>query len=282
MAVAQSNILIAKCRFAAGGSIFGLISLRDRPEFEGAIDEGDMWIRVAPSSADEAIRVLSLVGGAEIFRLDDQQRLTPIHRSVPVGLLPKGLEWKPISQLTRLWLPTALRATREEIRPTASSVDIRVPLKWIRSEQYAAPSGLLCSFADWSYYVLNNIHAKWRGLRFACRPGFALDSRGAETTLMLDTLVVGEPIPSIPGLRLLNSAQVLMPVAFTWTPAVPAQAIRRSIGVTDSDWLLWGSEASLEVLSDSDFITTTRVSIRATAAALAMEKANASTERDGP
>ena len=282
MAVAQSNVLVAKSRLAAGDAVRGLISLRDRSEFEGAIDEKDLWLRVDSAIAQDAVRALSLLPRTELFCLDEQQRLTPINRSVPSGLLPSGLEWKPISQLTRLWLPALLHASQAGKRPAAFSTTTGVQLEWVHSEQYAAPGGLLCSFSDWSSYVLKNIRSKWRTLRFACRPSLDVESCRPNKTPLLNTLVVGEPIPSIPGVRLANCEQVLTPVAFTWSPAVPAKAVRRAFGVSESDWLLWESQAAFEVLSDNDFIATTRVSIRATAEALAQDGANASTESDGP
>ena len=272
MTVPHSNVLVARRRLTGGEVMRGLISLRDRPEFEGAFDEKDMWIRVNCSLAKDAVCMLALVPGAELFYLDDRQRLTPIHRSVPVGLLPSGLEWNPIHQWTRLWLPTILRSKGDKDRPTVFSPPVRVDLKWTHSEHFVAPGGLLCDFADWSSYVLNNIHSKWRLLRFACRTNSA----------SLNTLVIGEPIPSIPGVRLVNCDQVLTPIAFMWVPAVPAQAIRRSLRVSASDWILWEREPSLEILLDRDLIAATRVSIRATAIALAEAKANAVTERSWP
>ena len=271
MAASHSNVLIARGRLATGDELRGLISLRSRPEFQAARDETNLWIRVDSSIAMDAVCLLSLMPGAELFCLDDRQRLTPIDRSVPVGLLPSGLDWKPFCQLTRLWLPAILRGKLDDDQPIVSSPK-RVILKWTPSEHYVTPGALLCDFSDWSAYVLNNIHSKWRSLRFACRS----DSES------LNTLVIGEPIPSIPGLRLANLNQVLMPVAFTWVPAVPAQAVRRSFGVSDPDWILWEREDSLEIVLDSNLIATTRVSIRASAFSLAKAKANAVSERIRP
>lgn len=286
MAAANSNVLIAKGRLAVAEMLRALISLRDRPEFEGVINGTDLWMRVDCSIAKDAVRILALVPDAELFSLDERQRLTPINRSVPVGLLPNGLEWKPIGHLTRLWLPALLQDTHDNGRPadssSSSALPMRLNLKWIPSKQFVAPGGMLCAFSDWSSYVLNNIHSKWQTLRFACRGESGLETHTKGKTSGLNTLVVGEPIPSIPGVRLVNCEQVLTPLAFTWSPGVPAQAIRRALRVAESDWLLWESEPSLEILLDSKLIATTRASVRATEAALTEVKESVKTEQEGP
>ncbi len=255
MAASTSSILIARGQPLDGDALRWLTPLRDRLEFEGSFGEELWWIRADCSVAPDAMRILSLMPKAELFLLDEQQRLIPLGMSVPVGVLPAGVQWKPIRHWIRIWLPQ-----RQTIGKGNCALPLAYPLQWQPSEELGNPGGLLCRFFDWSSFVLKNIQSKWRGLRFAC----CSNSHGE-----FDTLVVGSPIPSIRGVRLVDCSRILTPMAFTWVPAVPAQTIRRSLRVAESDWVLWESEASMEIVSDSDFLPTTRVSIRATANAIA-------------
>ncbi len=286
-----SQLLVARGRPSQSDMLRWVTLLRDRPEFQAAMLDETWFVRIEVSAAKDASRILSLLPCSELFELDQQQRLTPVGKTVPTDILPAGLEWKPLHQLVRLWLPASHppsknvrfshppsgRVERSEGRvevpapfvqvTSSSSAPGRpsqregdfVSLRWRPSEQLSAPGALLCSFADWSSFVLKNLQPKWRSLRFACR---------RTNEQVFDTLVVGSPMPSIPGTRLVNCERILTPVAFTWSPAVPAQAIRNRLEVTESDWILWREEASLEIVSNGDLIPTTRVSIRATAHAL--------------
>jgi len=251
-------MLIARGRPNHSDILRWMTLLRDRPEFQAAVMEDIWFVRAEQAAAKDAARVLSLLPNAELFELDEQLRLTPVGKSLPVDVLPEEIEWKPFRQLTRLWLPNSLHChgMNGELAQTSN----RLPLRWRPSEQLSAPEALLCSFADWTSFVLKNLQPKWRSLRFGC-------SQASEPPL--NTLVVGSPIPSIPGTRLVSCERILMPVAHTWFPAVPAQSIRKLLRVKEADWILWDQEDSLEVVSDSDLIPTTRVSIRTTAHAFA-------------
>jgi len=254
----RSQMLIARGRPNHNDILRWVTLLRDRPEFQAAVMEGIWFVQVNLAAEKDAARVLSLLPSAELFALDEQRRLTPVGKSVPVDVLPEEIEWCPFRQLTRLWLPQSLHCDSiDSERVPASQL---IPLRWRASEQLAEPEALLCSLDDWTSFVLKNLQPKWRSLRFAC---------GQRSEPSLNTLVVGSPIPSIPGTRLVNCERILTPVAYTWFPALPAQAIRKLLQVDEADWILWGQEASLEIVSDSDLIPTTRVSIRATAHTLA-------------
>ncbi len=264
MASATSRILIARGQPFDGDALRWLTPLRDRPEFEGSFGECLWWIRADCSVAQDAMRILSLLPEMELFHLDEQQRLIPIGKSVPVDVLPTGIRWKPINQLSRLWLPRSQTSGNGSYAlPTPCS------LQWQASEGIGIPGGLLCRFCDWSNFVQRNIQSKWRGLRFAY---------GSNSRCQFDTLVVGSPIPSIRGVRLVDWGRVLTPIAFEWVPAVPAEAIRRSLNIGESDWLLWERVESIEIMSDSDFLPTTRVSIRATENAIHQATSTASSE----
>ncbi len=268
MATATSLILIAKVQPIDGDASRWLTHLRERPGFEGSFAEELWWIRADCSVAQDAMRILSLMPEAELFLLDERQRLIPIGKSVPVGVLPVEIQWKPIHQLSRLWLPKSQPIARD-----SCALPIPYLVQWQPSEQLGIPGGLLCRFSDWCSFVLNTIQMKWRGLRFA----YGLNSRS-----QFDTLVVGSPIPSIRGARLVDCGRILTPIAFQWSPPVPAQAIRRSLKIAESDWVLWEREESIEIVSDSDFLPTTRVSIRATENAIHESANSASSETRDP
>jgi hypothetical protein len=228
-------------------------TLRDRREFQVCCIESVFWVRVRRDEVKDAERIFSMLLGNEIFEIDSVGRLIRRGRKVPTEKLSQEMTWMPIGELLRLWLPQVVKAdAQSSISP--------LPLRWGISEQILAPGAILCSLEDWSGFVLRNFQQRWKSLRFACNASSQIPLAGK----CLNTLVAGTPVPNIPGVRLSCIDQILIPIPHCWVPGVPSEAVRRSLSLQKTEWLLWFSESSLEIIADHEWIATTRVSVRAT------------------
>lgn len=227
--------------------------LRDRREFQVCCIESVFWVRVRRDDVKEAERIFSMLLGNEIFEIDSVGRMIRRGKKVPTEKLSQEMTWLPMGELLRLWLPQVVKAdARSSISP--------IPLRWGISEQLLAPSAILCSLDDWSGFVLRNFQLRWKSLRFACNASSQIQLAGK----CLNTIVAGSPVPNIPGVRLSCIDQILIPIPYCWVPSVPSEAVRRSLSLQRTEWLLWFSESSLEIIADHEWIATTRVSVRAT------------------
>ncbi len=228
-------------------------TLRDRREVQVCSLESVFWVRVRRDDVQDAERIFSMLIGNEIFEIDSVDRLIPRGKKVPTEKLSPEMTWLPIGEWLRLWLPQVVKT---DTLPSLSPI----PLRWGISEQLLAPGAILCSLEDWSGFVLRNFQQRWKSLRFACNASSQIQLAGKR----LNTLVVGSPVPNIPGIRLSCIDQILIPIPHCWIPGVPSEAVRRSLSLQSTEWLLWFSESSLEVIADDELIATTRVSVRAT------------------
>jgi len=233
-------------------------TLRDQREFRVCCIDSVFWVRVNRNDFKDAERILSLLAGSDVFEMDSVGRLFPRGKKVPTEQLSQKIIWMPIGQLLRLWLPPV-------VKPDAQLSIAPIPLRWGVSEQTIAPNSILCSLEDWGSFVLRNFQQRWKLLRFACNATSQIQLAGK----CLNTLVVGSPVPNIPGIRLSCVDQILVPIPHCWVPNVPAGAVRRSLSMQSEEWLLWWSESSLEIISDNELIAASRVSVRATLAAVA-------------
>lgn len=233
---------------------------RQRQELMACFNENSWWFRADCTKSDFAIRTLSAIPNAELFRVDELNRLIPVGSSVPVDLLRDDLKWQTLSDLSRLWLPASNETYCDEL-PLAN-----VALQWEYSKEVQSPNALLCLFDDWRLFVMKKIKQKWEHLRFArCYPKSIDSIHPSEPKQFThDTLVLGTPVPPIPGIRLKEFSRVLLPVEMSWQPAVSVSSLHRAWSMTDQTWALWLAPHQIDFLSDNDFCRASRVAIAAT------------------
>jgi hypothetical protein len=233
---------------------------RHRQELLACVNGTSWWFRADCTKSDFAIQTLSAIPNAELFHLDDLNRLIPVGSSVPVDILRDDLKWQTLSDLSRLWLPASNETFCDEL-PLAN-----VALQWEYSKEVQSPNALLCLFDDWRHFVMKKIKQKWEHLRFArCFPTSNDSIHSSEQIQFThDTLVLGTPVPPIPGIRMKEISRVLLPLEMSWQPAVSVTSLRRAWSMTDQTWALWLAPHQVDFLSDSDFCRASRVAIAAT------------------
>jgi hypothetical protein len=266
----ESQVLIARIPFQSSNGLLNasdavvrsLIAIRDNTSIEVCEHTDQLWLRFSSTSATDWVGQLRRLPDCELFHLDSQNRLTPKGYFVPTALLPDSIVWCPIKDWVRLWLPNTIATDPFRRGDLQSSLP---SLKWCTSAYEIAPGGLLCRFNDWSEFVLKNFQQRVSSLKFAYRRATLSSQTGDDHCSSMDTLIVGEHLPSIPGIRLTCQDRILMPIPFTWSPTVPALIVRRALGMAEGEWLLWSAERVLERIPDHAFVPATRLNLAATA-----------------
>lgn len=200
-------------------------------------DDGVVWVRVPAGERMEST-VATLPGRR--FRVLEDGQLVAASDRVPSAWLP-DCEWQPIDVFFTVTLPVA---------GFVSGRASRVRLQLVRSTRETEADGLLVDAASWYAFVDTAPEVRLNCLRFAVSG----DGR---------VLVLGEPLPPLPGIRLSVSHGIAIPCGLAWVPAVDAETVRRVFDVADDATVLWTDSDEREVVSSESLMRASRSSARA-------------------
>ena len=212
-----------------------------RQEAIEILSAGDeLWLR--GQQLEDSLRLrLRAISQAEGFDVWPDQQLCPWGRRVPVGRLPQG-SWQRLSD----WLTVAA-----PLAAWPGQLATRVPLKLVRSSVIEGASLLSTTLDDWAAYALSAAE-----VRLACW-SFAVSATRR-------VLVRGQPLPSIAGERFSVSDGIALPLGWEWSPRVSSEVVRPLFGVGPDDLCVVSEDGQWECVRADDFVSATRVAIRAT------------------
>lgn len=231
-----------------------LSELRLRNDIKVGEVADQVWLRgECENSVDPPIR--SLPG--DHFTIACENQLVPVGKQVPLGFLPttdwRSLrEWLQVSPPVARWAkaeaPTA-RLSLQSLAESGSSNDFRSA---VASEDVA--SAILVTLDVWHSYADSAPQVRLGRLRFAA----AADGR---------ILVLGTPLPPLPGTHFVIIEQIAIPAGRRWVPNIDPTVVRSVFGVSDS-LVLWYSTDSWELIPPDAFVAATRMAIRSTFSSL--------------
>ena len=214
--------------------------LRLKPGLLAAREGDRFWIR-GHDWSEGTTRLLRQLPLEAWYRVQPDGQLIRVNTRVPSGRLP-ALDWRPFEAHWELSLPPASLPGRAEGR---------VALRLERTEAPREADALWLDSNAWARYARSAPAVRLKPLSFAvCDDGRCL--------------VRGRPVPPLPGLRLWESAAVLVPCGYTWQPAVDTPVVRQVLDVDDEDIVLWNEDGTWERLSADQFVRATRSAVRAT------------------
>jgi MoxR-vWA-beta-propeller ternary system domain bpX2/FtsH ternary system domain X7 len=235
----------AACISSADCEVLG--PLRLFPGVDCAEIGGFVWLRGQESNEDLE-RALARVPGLERFELLASGRLKSPHSRIPAGTLPPAA-WRPLKEMLLPALPAA--ALPAEIKQ-------KLALTLTRSGVEQTPTALLTTLAAWKEFCCHAAAARLEPLAFAV----AEDQQ---------TLVAGEPLPALPGVRLVNQSGILTPCGYAWSPAVDAAVVRELLGLGADDVAVFAADSTHQVVRAEQFVRASRSAARATAEAFTDE-----------
>jgi len=204
-----------------------------------------IWLR--GRSGDEhlarALRGLPALARYEWLGNDQLRRLGT---RIPSGTRPP-LHWQALGEWLRVDLPAAAIPACE---PPP------VPLRIIRSDEERVADLLLTSLSEWTQFASETAEVRLRRLQFAVDAGARV-------------LVLGRPLPPLPGQRFVLHRSIAVPAGFGWYPAVAADVLMARLGVSPEALVLWHEDGTLTRLHAEQFVQATRSAVRATAQAFA-------------
>lgn len=220
-----------------------LAALRLRPGLEVAEASGEIWLRGGPLG-DAGTAPIDGVPAVARHVVAADGALVPPGARVPVGRLP-DLKWTPLRSWAALTPP--------EICPPSLAAPAAAAVRLAPGGSPSEPAALLAAWDDWEHFALTGPIVRLRPLRFARAPDGP-------------ALIVGRPVPPVPGVRFVAPApDVLVPAGRIWTPPVPAAALRERLGARPGDVVFWRERDGALVLPPEVFVPATRGAVRASA-----------------
>lgn len=215
--------------------------VRHLPGLEVAEAAGQLWLRGLPATGELPLPVRGLPAVA-VYVVDNEGRLFAPGQRTPTARLPAGLVWQPIRAFVALELPTAAL-------PAQSAPAYRVRLG--ASARAEAGVGLLTTLAAWHAYAETAPEIRLRALRFAV----AADGR---------VLLLGPPLPPLPGQELWQHAGLLLPAGFDLAAPLLAPLLRQKLQAAADDVLLFAADGSWERVPAAAILPVTRSAVRLT------------------
>ncbi len=226
-------LLLLKKHFATLGQIRTVKGISASEHTDGYI-----WLRGAmgKDQPDSLFRKLPL---SHTFRLGANEGLFPQKNLTPVGKLP-DLDWKPIADFVPIALPkSALPAVTQA----------QVPLQLVRSEATKPSAALLLNWIDWAGWMETAPMARFESLHYAA-------SENGEV------LVIGAPLPPLPGQEYWAEDLVFLPLGFDLELPAMRLLLKPRCNADEQAILLFYEDGSFQKIEKTKFIPATRGGIR--------------------
>lgn len=233
--ITERVLVLAEAQRAALGTV------RDQPGLHAAPDAaGQLWLRGLPGAGPLPLALRQLPALSS-YAADAEGRLFPEGRPTPTGRLPP-LAWQPLAAFIPLEIPTAALPGQ---RPAP------IPIRLAPSAQARPGAALLTTLAALAGYAETAPAVRLAGLRFA------VSGRG-------QALLLGTPLPPLPGQEYWASAGLLLPAGFDFEVPLVADLLagQRAAG---SDVLLFFPDGQCETVAAAHLHPVTRSAVRLTA-----------------
>lgn len=197
-----------------------------------------IWLR--GDVLDEALELdLRKLPGALRSTVAADGALIPVGSRVPTHRLPPGT-WVPLRDRVTVDVGTiALPA----------AVERRAAVRLVRVSAEAPASVVVASVDDWKSFVERAPVIRLAPLTFAA----SRDGRAC---------IRGAPPPPIPGRRLVERDGVAVECGWAWDPPLDPAAMRALLNLAPSDFALFASDASVEIIPARSFVPAARPAVR--------------------
>lgn len=220
-------------------SAHSVARLRLESGIRAAIDADTLWLR--GERDDDAIRAaVTQVAPTTIYAIGSDGMLTRAGDRLPSLPLP-DLSWTPVAEFVQVHMPRSL---------LAGTVEEHATLTLAPSDHPRPANALLTSLSGFATWADDAPDFRFRPLRYAVSGD--------------RVLVIGEPVPSIDGLRLYEADGLCIPCGFDLEPPVDAASVRTILALAAGDLALFESDRWHLIPGDA-LVPVSRSSVRLTA-----------------
>lgn len=214
-------------------------SIRDIDGLKAAADEEQIWIRGINSIIMELSPVKQLPVRNH-FTIDKNGLLFPADNITPTGVM-KEMEWMNINEFVTVELPSS-----------AGPGELPPPLfvSLIPSRKSDKGIALLTSLKIWKDYGETASRIRLSPLKFAVSEN-------------KEVLIIGEPLPSLPGREFWLNNDMLIPSGYDFEFSLMASIIKQKIS-NEGSVTVFNTDGTWFVIDHHFFVPATRSAIRMT------------------
>lgn len=171
------------------------------------------------------------------YQVDEAGYMFPIGKLTPVGIIP-DMDWRPISELLPVELPLAI----------LPGINIRkCSIKLVRSTEAREGVGLLTNLSLLKRFVGTTNKIRFEHLEFA------VEDKGR-------TLVLGSPVPSIPGKEYWADDHILLPTGYDFEYPVTRKLLKQKYD--KGNCVLINNDSTIEIINRMKFKTVSRRGVK--------------------
>jgi hypothetical protein len=206
-----------------------------------AASEGNtIWVKgIGAGWKEDAI--LRQLPVKRAYTLDEQQRLFALNAFTPSAVLPQ-LDWKPLS----VFIPVSMPVSTMPGKTNAT-----VAVKLVVSSGEKKGDALLTSLDTWKVYAETAPATRLARLRFA-------------VSGKNEVLVIGHPLPALPGKEYWFSNDILLPCGMDWELPLMSPIIAKQLNPSGDAILLLDENAGWQSIMKTFFVPAKRSAARLT------------------
>ena len=215
-------------------------SVRCLPGLQAAENDGFIWVRGISVHEEIDLRIRQLPG-IHTYTLDADNHLFPPGGLTPVSTL-KPMNWVPLSTYITVTLP---------VSALPGKINQQLVVRLVPSGNSQEGNALLTDLNTWKAYGESAPLVRLQQTRFAV----------SEENKVL---ILGAPLPALPGKEYVLQDSLLIPCGFEFDPPVIGPLISSRFDPEKGSLLLFDTDGSWEEIPKERFVQTTRSAIRLT------------------
>jgi hypothetical protein len=215
-------------------------SVRCLPGLMAAEEEGFIWVRGINALDNIDLRIRQLPG-LHTYTLDADNNLFPPGGLTPVGKL-KQLNWAPVAEYITVKLP---------VSALPGKVNLQHAIKLAPSGRLQQGNALLTDLVTWKAYAEVAPLVRLQQTRFA-------------VSEKNKVLVIGTPLPALPGKEYVLQDTLLLPCGFEFDPPAISELVIVRLDPSKEALLLFNTDGTWEKVPKTAFVPSTRSAIRLT------------------
>jgi hypothetical protein len=215
-------------------------TVRCLPGLQAAEETGFIWVRGIAVNDEPDLRIRQLPG-LHTYTLDADDNLFPPRGLTPVGKL-QPMNWVPLSAYSTVTLP---------VSALPGKIGQQLPVKLVPSRQLQKGNALLTDLHTWKAYGETAPLVRLQQTRFAV----------SEENKVL---IIGEPLPALPGKEYVLVNGLLIPMGFEFDPPVISSLIGSQFNPGNDSLLLFNTDSTWDEIPKDAFVQSTRSAIRLT------------------
>jgi hypothetical protein len=199
-----------------------------------------IWVRGIDVNKETDLRIRQLPG-LHTYTLDADGYLFPPRGVTPIGKL-QPMNWVSLSTYITVTLP---------VSALPGKISQELVIRLVPSQQLQKGNALLTDLHTWKAYGETAPLVRLQQTRFAV----------SEENKVL---IIGEPLPALPGKEYVLQDGLLIPLGFEFDPPVISSLISSQFNPDNDSLLLFDTDSSWEEIPKDAFVPSTRSAIRLT------------------